>query len=122
MTTFTETLHAGHFIVSEANGHLSRESVTIDTGVLVAGTVLGRITATGKYVILAPSATDGSQTAAAILFDDADASAADVTAVAIVRLAEVIAAALVWPDGITAAQKSAALATLGASPTFIVAR
>jgi hypothetical protein len=40
----TETRHAGEFIMSEANGHFSREAITIlsGEGVLVAGTVLGK--------------------------------------------------------------------------------
>lgn len=40
MTTYTETAHTGEFILSEANGHRSRGSRTIATGVtLVAGEV-----------------------------------------------------------------------------------
>lgn len=45
MTVLTEVLpHAGGFLISEANGDLSREVVTLDTGDLTAGTVLGKIT------------------------------------------------------------------------------
>jgi hypothetical protein len=44
MTTLTETTHAGEFLVSEANGTLSREVVTIaaGAGVISAGMVLGK--------------------------------------------------------------------------------
>lgn len=43
MTTLTETLHAGGFIVSEANGKRSREQATIGLNqVLVTAQVLGR--------------------------------------------------------------------------------
>jgi hypothetical protein len=39
-----ETTHAGGFILSEANGHLSRENGTLNSGQdLAAGTVLGRL-------------------------------------------------------------------------------
>jgi hypothetical protein len=43
MTTLTESTHAGEFLVSEANGTLSREVVTIaaGSGVIPAGMVLG---------------------------------------------------------------------------------
>jgi hypothetical protein len=41
-----------------------------------------------------------------------DASAADAEGVALVRLAEVNAAELVWPAGITGGQKTAALGQL----------
>lgn len=45
MTTFTEGMHAGEFILSEANGTRSREAITVtQAGVaLAAGTVLGRV-------------------------------------------------------------------------------
>lgn len=57
-------------------------SIVVDNGVLARGSVLGKITATGKYVLSASAAGDGSQTPAAILAEDVDASAADVTTVA----------------------------------------
>lgn len=56
--------------------------VVIDTGTLAKGTVLGKITATGKYVICNSGGTDdGSRTPSAILLEAADASSADVNAV-----------------------------------------
>lgn len=68
-----------------------------------------------KYTILTPAATDGSEVAAAILWDYCDASAADKQAAAVVRLAEVTAGELTWPAGITAGQKASATAQLAAS-------
>jgi hypothetical protein len=70
---------------------------------------------TRKYKILAPAATDGTQRAAGILLADTDATSADKVAVAVVRAAEVNANELVWPGGITAAQKDIALAQLRAA-------
>lgn len=58
------------------------ESIVLDTGNLKRGAVLGRITATGKLVLSASAAADGSQTPVAILAEDADATAADQTTVA----------------------------------------
>lgn len=57
--------------------------VTVGTGAnLVAGSVLGKITATGKYILSAAAAVDGSQVPDAILAEDASALSADVQAVA----------------------------------------
>ena len=113
MPTLTEGPHKGEFIVSEGNGSISREVVTILAGrTLAPGTVLGRVTSSGKYRDLDPALNNGAEVAAAILHDAADASGGDVTAVAVVRLAEVNAAEIVWPDGITDNQRRAALAQL----------
>jgi hypothetical protein len=49
-----------------------------------------------------------------VLYDAVDASAADAEGAAIVRLAEVNAAELVWPAGITAPQQTTALGQLRA--------
>jgi hypothetical protein len=75
--TFTpDNLIAGDFPIVT-------ESVTVDTGVLARGTVLGKITATGKCVIVDSDGTDdGRRTAYAVLLDDVDASSADVVAAA----------------------------------------
>lgn len=108
MTTYTEPARPLEFLISEANGQLSREQVTIASGTaaLVAGRVLGKITASQKYKAYDNTASDGSEVAAGVLAYDVDASAADKTVTAIVRLAEVKAGALGWgandATGITA--------------------
>jgi hypothetical protein len=71
-------------------------------------------TVAAKYVQLAPTAADGSEVAAGILWDYTDASAADAPATAITRMAEVKAASLTWPAGITVEQKEAATAQFAA--------
>ena len=89
MTTLTETTHPGGFLVWEAFRDYTREVVTIATGgtypVLEPGTVLGKITATGKYAAHDPAAVDGTETAVAVLWGRADATAADVDAVVLLR-------------------------------------
>jgi hypothetical protein len=101
MPTLQEGRHAGEFIVAEGNGTISRESVTLLSGEdLDAGAVLGKVTASGKFKALDPAAIDGS--------------AADTEGVAIVRLAEVHGGELVWPDGITAGERTTALGELAA--------
>lgn len=114
MVIKTETVpHDGGFLVSEASGTRSREAVTLISGQnLLAGSVLGKITASGKYTQLNPGASDGSEAAAAILFGDSDASAADLAVAAIVRDSEVHKDELVWPSGISGGQKTTALGEL----------
>ena len=85
MTTLTETRHTGGFLVWEAFRDYCREVVTIAAGTLEPGTVLGKITASGKYAAHDPAAVDGTETAAAVLWGNVDASAGDVPAVAVVR-------------------------------------
>lgn len=86
----TEGKHAGEFIASLGNGTYSKENVTLISGQnLVAGSVLGKITASGKYTMVAPGASDGSQTAVAILWDNVDASGGDTKCVIVAREAEV---------------------------------
>jgi hypothetical protein len=63
-------------------GHNHRNrSVTIASGAdLTRGAVLGIVTASGKYVLSASAASDGSETPVAILAVDAAAAGADVVA------------------------------------------
>jgi len=53
MPTFNEPARPLEFLVSEANGSISREQVTIAVAApaMVAGTVLGRITASGQWTV-----------------------------------------------------------------------
>lgn len=92
----------------------TKDKVTIGAGAdLVMGQVLGKVTASGKFIKLAPAAADGSQIAAAVLVDPAAAAGADVAgAVVIARGAVVDTDKLVWPAGITAPQKATALGQL----------
>lgn len=92
-TVFTEGRHSGEGLISEANFHRSRDNIIIvsGAGVLAPGTVLGKITASGKYEPATAAAADpdvGSQTAVAILLYGVDATSADVPAAAITRDAE----------------------------------
>jgi hypothetical protein len=99
MATLNEGNHPGEFIISEGNGNISRESITVVTGQnLTAGTVVGIITASGKYKNYDNVAVDGSEVAAGILYADVDATAADVEGVMIARLAEVDSGSLNGSD------------------------
>lgn len=124
MAVKTDHLGAGAFIKSEANGDLSRETVVIvaGSGKLEAGTVLGRITASGKYKPYDDNNTDGSEVAAAILIYDVDATSADVTAVVIFRLAEVFTNRLKWAATVLSGEKTTAYADLAAAGKLVIVR
>ena len=116
MTVLIEGLHPGAFLMSEANGQRSRENIIIESGagIIAPGTVLGQVTATGKYIASAVGAADGSETPAAVNIYGADASASDAPVSAIVRDAEVNGHCLVYhADRDQPAEKDAANAALG---------
>ena len=123
MPVQTDTLGTGAFLKSEAPGSLSRETITIASGagILLAGTVVGKLTTGGKYKAYDNDASDGTQTAAAVILNDVDATSADVKVIGFVRLAEVYSNRLVWGAAVTTdAEKTAALADLAAQ--FVIAR
>ena len=117
MTTLTEGKHAGGFLVWEVLRDYTRETVTIASGAgkLEPGTVLGKITTGGKYTGLAPAATNGSQNAAAILWAGVDAADADAPGVVILRGPAIVNRhEIIWPEGATEAQITAATTALAA--------
>ena len=80
---------------------------------LALGTVVGRDTTSTKLKAFDPDATDGSEIAIGVLAGDVDATLIDRDdALVIARHAIVARGALVWPTGISAAQKAAAIAQL----------
>jgi len=100
-------LRAGAHILYEAE-RISRENVTIASGnnVTVA-TVVGKITASGKYAPVDATATDGTEDALAVVFHDTDASAADEPGVVNDTHSVVRETMLVWPAGATDPQIAA---------------
>ncbi|WP_455466396.1 head decoration protein [Bartonella sp. B39] len=95
------------------NPDMSNEEVVFASGAIVeAGTVMGKVTATGKYVPLNPAASDGSKVPAGISFATVDVTEADQRAVITARLCTVKASELLWPDAITDEQKKAAIQSL----------
>lgn len=115
-TSFTETPRNLAFLLSEANGMLSREVVIIRSGAgkLQAGTVLGKVTADDKFVASPNAETvgiEGAETAVAILAYEVDATAADVEAVCVTNDAEVKDPMLVFSATVDDATKRAAKLT-----------
>lgn len=70
------------------NAHLlvgRKITVLSGQGKLVRGTVLGKVTASGKYIKSLSAASDGSQTPDLILAEDVDATSADAVGLAYAR-------------------------------------
>ena len=99
----------------------SKEVVVVNdaTTTLKAGTVLGKVTATGKFKVCKQAATDGSQNAAAVyvgnlsgdFVDQVIPNNADAKVLGLVRLALVGNSGLVWDASFTTqAQKDASVA------------
>lgn len=88
------------FLLSEANGTRSREQVTVAAAAaaMVAGTLVGKITATGKYKAYNSANTDGTEVAAGVLYHDVPDSTSDQKAVIIARDAEVQSSELTGSD------------------------
>ena len=109
----TQNPTMAEFLVSEANGHRSRATVTVDAtaGALVAGTVMGKRTADDAYVEYDAAGEDGSETVAGILFEGIGAETGP--RVVIDRDAETNGKIITYPAGSDEATVNAALAGLG---------
>ena len=114
----TEGNHAGEFIVSEVDIDMSRETVVVALGsTVVAGTVMAQVTIGGKYVPLAPAASDGSEVAAGVLFDEIDTTA-DADGIILNNLAVVNNLELDW-GAADAGEQAIAVAELKALNVFV---
>jgi hypothetical protein len=123
MATLTKIQSNASFIKTESNGDRSRDVVTVTVPAnttYAAGTILGMITTTDKFVRHAASTeTDGSQNEAGILYEtltNTTGSAVDNEAVSFARDAEVNGSELTYEVGAEAAQITAsnlALKALG---------
>ena len=116
MPEIKEALNLGDLLKYEAPNLYSRDRVTIAAGqTLPLGAVLGMVPATGKIKQIDPSATDGSQYAAGVLMQAADAYLADRDdGLMVARHAIVSDHALSWPTGIAQSERQAAIAQLKA--------
>ena len=114
MTTFSETNRIGDVLKFEAHQNFNREVVTMISGQdLVAGTVLGKITASGKYTLHNNAGGDGSEVAIAVLLFDCDASGGDTPAVILARGPAIVSNDdLVFKSGISAPNRAAAITNL----------
>ena len=116
MPALAEPLNLGDLLKYEAPTLYSRDHVTVASGQnLPLGTVLGIVTASGKYKQIDPSAEDGTQVAAGVLLQACDATLIDRDdGLVVARHAIVAHHALAWPDAVTTAEKLTAIAQLKA--------
>lgn len=116
MSVLSEPMNLGDLLKYEAPNLYSRDRVTVASGQnLQLGTVVGIVTATGKFKRIDPSAEDGTQVAAGVLLQACDTTLADRDdGLIVARHAIVADHALAWPDAITNAEKLAAIAQLKA--------
>lgn len=117
MATLTEGPHPGGFLIWEVLSDYTRETVTLASGAgkLAPGTVLGKITTGGKFTVLTPGATNGSQNAAGVLWGPADATDSDAPGVVLVRGPAIVNRhEIIWPEAATEAQITTATTALAA--------
>jgi len=122
MTTYAEPARPFEFLLSEAPGTLSRETVTVvsGSGAISPGHVLGKVTASGKYAPYDDDNANGTEAAIALALEAVDATSGDVACAVITRLAEVKSSKLVWAATNDAGDKTAGLADLAAR--LVIAR
>ena len=106
----------GDLLKFEAPQFYSRSAITIAAGQnLPMGTVLGRKTADDKHQAFDPTATDGTETPVGVLLGDIDATLIDrEDALLLARHAMVAEKLVLWPVGIDADIKKAAVRQLEA--------
>ena len=91
-------------------GQASFDKVLVDGVVVFAGELIAKV---GEaYVPFDPDASDGSEKPVGVAFGNCDASASAQYLSLLVRDAEINAACLGWPDGMSEEEKSAALGWL----------
>lgn len=116
MGTLTEPRHPAEFLLSEANGNRSRDVITLASNgstaiTYEAGAVLALVTATGKYVYYDNAGSDGTEVAAAVLYEGVTVPATgDLKAVAITRDAEVKGDSLVYDPSLSGGTLTTAVA------------
>lgn len=121
MTVLIMSPTLGDLLKFELNSSYCRESVTLKAGTNYSlGSVLGKITASGKYR-LSPAATvvgdEGAETALAVLIGAVDATGGDKTGLVIARGPAIVSkAALVFDASVDlATEKTAKYAQLAAA-------
>lgn len=113
MTVLTMAPSLGDLLKYELNASYCREAVTLKGGASYPlGSVLGRITASGKYR-LAPAAAvtgdEGAEVAVAVLIEAVDATAGDSTGLVVARGPAIVSrAALVLDASVDDSAKTAA--------------
>ena len=115
-TTTIEPKPPGAHVMWEADRNHSRDPAVLakHSEIYQSGTVLSFDVSTREHVRLKPAATDGTQTAVAVLFGPVDAREVARGGVVSARASTVRDDDLVWPEGITEEQAATAAADLNA--------
>lgn len=121
MPEITEGRYRGEFLYSEACGTRSLETVTIDTGNLVAGTVLGRITKGAAVGAAVAGNTSGSGAITAAPAVGAGAKAGVYHAICIEPGTNAGKFLVTDPDGITLGVATVGVEFVGGGLTFTIA-
>src|SRR3989338_7372041 len=86
MPVLTEPPSMGDVLKYEVNPNYTREVITLLQGLpYPVGSVLGKITASGKFALSPATGADGSQVASAVLLYAFDATLADATGIVVAR-------------------------------------
>ena len=86
MHVLTEQPSMGDVLKYEVNPNYTREVITLLQGMpYPVGSVLGRITASGKYKLATGGGSDGAQTASAVLLYPVDATLSDAEGIVVMR-------------------------------------
>lgn len=100
MPVLTEPPSMGDVLKYEVNPNYTREVVTLLIGMpYPIGSVLGKITASGKYTLSPATGTDGAEIATAVLLFAVDATLADATGIVLARGPSVVSRAGLAYDG-----------------------
>ena len=122
MSVLTQQPSMGDVLKYEVNPNYTRETVTLLQGMpYPVGSVLGKITASGKYTLSPATGADGSQVASAVLLYAVDATLADATGIVLARGPSIISrAGLAYDatvdDGTKITAKLGQLAAVGIIP------
>ena len=100
MTALTQPPSLGDILKYEVNPNYTRDTVPLLMGMpYPVGSVLGKITTSGKYKLATSGGADGAQTAVAVLLYAVDATLADATGIVVARGPAIISRAALAYDG-----------------------
>ena len=100
MNALTQPATMGDVLKYEVNPNYTREIVPLLAGTnYPVGSVLGKITASGKYKLATSGGSDGAQTSAAVLLYAVDATLGDAIGIVVVRGPAIVSRAALAYDG-----------------------
>lgn len=116
-----EGLRPGEGLVDEVSQHLSRSKIELKSGThYQVNQLLSENTSTGVYEIWNPSGANGTEIAAAILFNRVDATSEQKPGTGFVALTAFQEEKITWPDSVTDEQKKTAIKQLTAKHIRLV--